>query len=80
MDRLELLAQIHLSLTLAQLLLDLRLDVFLGLEQSNLPLHVHEDAAKSLFDAQSLQQSLFLGNRKLDVTSDEIGETPWIRH
>ena len=74
LNRLQLLAQIHLPLPLAQLFLDLRLDVFLRLEQTDLTLHVHQNPAKSLFDAQSLQQSLLLWNRKLDVAGDEIGE------
>src|ERR1700681_1075267 len=42
LDRLELLAQVHLALPFAQLLLNLRLDVFLSLQQTNLPLDVNE--------------------------------------
>ena len=70
----ELLAQIHLALPLAQLFLDLRLDVFLRLEQADLALNVNEHAAQPLLDAQRLEQSLLFGNRKLDVAGDEIGE------
>ncbi len=74
LDRFELLAQIHLSLTLAQFFLDLGLDVFLRLEQTNLPLHVDEYAAKALLHAQCFKQSLLFGNGKLDVAGDEIGK------
>jgi hypothetical protein len=39
---------------------------------------VDENAAKPLFDTQGFQQPLLFGNRKLDVTGHEIGETAWI--
>ena len=55
LDRLELFAQIHLALALPQLLLDLRLDVFLCFQQSNLALHVDQNPAQPLLDAQRLQ-------------------------
>ena len=55
-DRLELLAQEHLALPLAQLLLDLRLDVLLGLEHPDLALHVHQHAAQPLLDREGLEQ------------------------
>ena len=72
LNRLELLAEIHLALTLTQLLLDLRLDVFLCFQQTDLPLYVHQNPAQSLFDAQCLEQSLLFRNRELDVTGNEI--------
>ena len=50
LDRLELLAQEHLALPLAQLLLDLRLDVLLRLEHADLALHVDQHAAEPLLD------------------------------
>ena len=74
LDRLHLLAQVHLALALAQLLLDLRLDLLLRLEHADLPLHVHEHAAQPLLDAQGLEQPLLLGHRQLDVAGDEVGE------
>ena len=75
LDRLQLLAQIHLALALAELFLDLRLDVFLRLEQADLALHVNENAPQTLFDAECLEQTLFLRNRQLDVTRHQIGKT-----
>ena len=74
LDRLELLAQVHLALALAQLFLDLRLDVFLRLEQPDLTLHVDQDAAQPLLDAQRLEQSLLFRNGQLDVAGDQVGE------
>ncbi len=62
LDRLHLLAQVHLALPLAQLLLDLRLDLFLRLEHADLPLDVDEHAAEPLLDAQRLEQALLLGD------------------
>ena len=59
LDRLDLLAQVHLALPLAELFLDLRLDLFLRLEQADLALHVHEHAAQPLLDAQRLEQPCF---------------------
>ena len=57
-NRLELLAEEHLPLTLAQLFLNLGLDVFLGVEHADLPLHVHQHAPQPLLDAQRLKQYL----------------------
>jgi len=56
----------------------LRLDLFLGLEQADLALHVHEDATESLLDAQRLEETLFLGNGKLDIPGDQVREAPRI--
>ena len=74
LDRLHLLAQVHLALALAELFLDLRLDLLLRLEQADLPLHVHEHAAQPLLDAERLEQALLLGDGQLDVAGDEVGE------
>ena len=74
LNRLHLLAQIHLALALAQLFLHLRLDVFLRLEQSDLALDVNEHAAQPVLDVQRLEQSLLFRNGQLDVAGDEIGE------
>src|SRR2546425_5180440 len=46
-DRLQLLAQQHLTLPLAQLLLDLRLDLLLSVDDADLALHVHQHAPQS---------------------------------
>ena len=74
LDGLELLAQEHLALPLAQLLLDLGLDVLLGVEHADLALHVDQDAAEPLLDAQRLEQRLPLGRGDVDVAGDEVGE------
>ena len=71
-DRLHLLAQKHLPLALAQLLLDLGLDVLLGVEHADLPLHSHQHAAQPFLDSQSFEQRLALGRLELDMTRHEI--------
>ena len=53
LDGLELLAQEHLALPLAQLLLDLGLDVLLRIEHADLALHVHQHPAEPLLDARA---------------------------
>jgi len=73
-DRLHLLPQEHLALPLAQLLLDLRLDVLLGVEHADLALHVHQHAPQPLFDRQGLEQGLALGRPDLEVAGDQIRE------
>ena len=73
-DGLELLAEEHLPLPLAQLLLHLRLDVLLGVQHADLPLHVHQHAAEPLLDAQRLEQHLPLRRRDVDVAGHEVGE------
>ena len=49
-DGFQLLAQDHLALALAELLLHLRLDVFLRVEHADLSLHVHEHPPQPLLD------------------------------
>ena len=49
LDGLELLAQEHLALAVAELLLDLGLDVFLGVEDRDLLLNVDEHRAQAIF-------------------------------
>ena len=80
LDRLELLAQEHLALALAQLLLDLGLDVFLRVQHADLALHVHQDAAEPLLDAERLEQHLALGRRDVDVPGDQIREPARLVH
>jgi hypothetical protein len=62
LNRLELFAQEHLPLALAELFLNLRLDLLLRLEHSDLTLDVHEHTAESLLDTQCLEQRLLLGD------------------
>ena len=80
LDRLDLLAEEHLALPLAQLLLHLRLDLVLGRQHADLPLDVDQHAAQPLLDAQRLQQGLLLGDRQLDVAGDEVGEPAGVGH
>ena len=56
-DGLELLAQEHLALALAQLFLDLRLDVLLRVEHADLALEVDQHAAEPLLDREGLEQA-----------------------
>ena len=73
-DGLELLAQEHLALPVAQLLLDAGLDVLLGVEHADLPLQVHEHAPQPLLDREALEQALALGRGDVDVTRHQVGE------
>ena len=76
MDRLHLLAEEHLALPLPELLLHLRLDLLLGFQEGDLPLHMHEDLPETVLDRERLQEPLLLGDGELDVAGDEIGEAP----
>ena len=73
-DRLQLLAQQHLALPLAQLLLDLRLDLLLSVEDADLALHLNEHAPQALLDRQDLEQCLALGGLHVEVARHEVGE------
>ena len=61
LDGLELLAQEHLPLAVAELLLDLGLDVLLGVEDRDLALDVDQHGAQPLLHRQGLEQLLCLG-------------------
>jgi hypothetical protein len=74
LNRLHLLAQEHLALPLAQLFLDLRLDLLLGVEHADLALDQHQHAPQALFDGQRLEQRLPLGRRDIDVARDQVGQ------
>ena len=74
LDRLHLLAQVHLALPFAEFFLHLRLDLFLHLDHADLALHVDEDATEAVFHVQVLQEPLPFGDGQLDVAGDEIGE------
>src|SRR6266446_3998465 len=66
----------HARLPLAQLFLNLRLDVFLRFEKPDLALHVNENTAQPLLDAQRLEKALLFWNGKLDIASYKVGKTP----
>ena len=72
LDRLELLAQVHLALAAADLFLDLGLDVLLGREHVDLPLDADQDAAQPVLDRERLQQSLLVGNRDVEVSGHQV--------
>ena len=80
LDRLHLLAEVHLLLALAQLGLDLRLDLVLRLEHADLALDQDQDAAEPVLDAEGLQEVLLLLERQLDVAGDEVGEPGGVGH
>ena len=73
-DLLELLAEKHLALPLAQLLLDLGFDVFLRVQQVDLPLHVHQYPPEPLLHRQGLEQRLALRRGYVDVPGHQIGK------
>ena len=74
LDRLELLAQEHLALAVAQLFLDLGLDVLLGLQHVELALDVDQDAPHALLDREGLEQHLALLLAEIGVAGHEVGE------
>ncbi len=76
LDRLHLLAQVHLALAASELFLHLLLDVLLRGKDVDLPLHVHEGAAEPVLDGQRLEERLPLRGRDVDVSGDEVREPP----
>ena len=74
LDRAELLAQEHLALAVADLLLDLGLDVLLRGEDADLPLDGDEDAAQAVLHRERLEKLLAVGRRDVDVAGDEVRE------
>ena len=80
LDRLHLLAQVHLALPAAELLLDLGLDVLLGREDLDLPLDVHQHAPQPVFDGQRLEQRLLFRRRDVQVAGHQIGEPAGLLH
>ena len=80
LNRLHLLAEVHLLLPFAQFRLDLRLDLVLRLEHADLALNQDQNAAEAVFDAERLKQVLLLLDRQLDITGDEVGESGGIGH
>ncbi len=80
LDRLHLLAEEHLTLALAQLLLDLGLDVLLCIEHADLPLDMNEDTPQALLYGQRLQQPLTLRRLNLEVSGHEVSEPAGVGH
>src|SRR6059036_3384160 len=80
LDRLHLLPQEHLALALAQLFLDLGLNVLLGVEHADLPLDMNEDASQPLFHRQRLEQPLALRRLDLEVARHQIREAAGVAH
>ncbi len=73
-DRLHLLAEEDLPLSLAQLLLDLRADLLLSLEQPDLSLQVKQQLAQPVLHGERLQQLLLLVGLELGVEGHEVGQ------
>ena len=86
LDRLELLPQEHLPLTLAELGLDLRLDVLLGVDARELPFDRRPATERMrASSSRSLEKPLLVfAVSKLQVERDEIrrtapgSSTPWM--
>ncbi len=79
-DCLHLLAQQHFALPLAQLLLDLGLDVFLRVEHRDLALDVDYHPTQPVLHGQRLQQLLALDRLDIEVPGNEIGEGAGVTH
>ena len=75
-----MLPQEQLALPLPQLLLDLGLDLLLGVEHADLPLDVNQHTAQPVLDRERFQQRLALGRLDLEVTGHEVGEPPRLGH
>src|SRR3989454_7411851 len=78
--RSHLLPQEHLALALAQLFLDLGLDVLLRVEHADLPLDVNEDTPQPILYGQRLEQPLALRRLNLEVAGHQVGEPAGVRH
>ena len=73
-DRLQLFAQVHLALAVADLFLDLRVDVLLGVEHLEPPLDQRQHPPHPLFDRQRFEQGLVVAGLEIEVAGHEIGE------
>ena len=80
LDRLQLLAQKHFALTIAEFFLHLILDLFLRREHADLALHMHEHAADALLDAERFQERLLLRHINIEIAGHEIGEATGLGH
>jgi len=74
LDRLQLLAQEELTLTLFHLLLDLRLDLRAELEDLELPVQDRRDLAQPRFDVALLEQRLLLDGLQTQRRGNEVAE------
>ena len=79
MDRLELLAQEHFALAVAELLLNLGLDVLLGVEDRDLPLDVNEHGAQPILHRQCFEQLLGFAGFEVEVAGHQIGKAAGLR-
>src|SRR5690606_37409916 len=73
-DRPHLLAQVDLALPLAELLLNLGLDVLLRVEHGDLTLDMHQHATDALVHLEGLEQLLALRGVEVEIASDEVRE------
>ena len=73
-NRLQLFAQVDLALTIAEFLLDLGLDLFLGIEHRDLPLHLHQHTAEPLVDCHGFEQRLALPGLEIEVAGHQVGK------
>ena len=74
LDRPHLLAEEHLALPFTQLFLDLRLDLGLRLQHSDLSLDMNQDPPQPFLDAQGFEQGLLLADRQLNVACNQVRE------
>ena len=74
LDRLHLLVQIVLALSLLHLTLDAAPDLALDLEDRDLALHQREDTLQPLGDRSDLEDLLLLGDLDGEMRGDGVGE------
>ena len=79
-DRLHLLAQQHLALALTQLLLDLRLDLFLRVGHTDLALDVNQNTPQPIFNRQQLEQGLAISRFDVEIARHEVGKAASVGH
>src|SRR5690606_5283879 len=73
-DRPHLLAQVDLALPLAELLLNLGLDVLLGIKHGDLALDMHQHPPDALVHLEGLEQLLALTSVEVEIAGDQIRE------
>ena len=79
-DRLHLLAEEHLALALAELLLDLRLDVLLGVHEADLALDVDQHPPEPVLHREGLEERLPLDRGDVEVSRHQVGESAGVVH
>ena len=80
LDGAQLLAQDDLALAVAELLLDLVLDLGLGVEDGDLALHMNQRPAQALLHGEGLQQLLGLRGGDVQVAGDQVGQLAGVLH